>query len=190
MEKQSFGDRRRSETMLWIIVHNFTAIAGLIANNPQWVVPNELPRNWSIADIAAAANPPGDGRVYVLAWQIRQDNRPLRVESSLAVKVLGDEKKYIITHLFRHPDTKDSKWQESMLHATGGSAGPTGTWYYHTKLFEGRPGNKELYAALKSPEDLHWRWEPDPGWQLIGCGVCEASWQVITKEKPTRFFGK
>jgi hypothetical protein len=174
--------------MLHIIVHNFTMVANLIASNPEWVVPNELPRNWKMADIAAAAYPARGGRVYVLAWQIQQDDRPLRVESCLVVKVSGDGKKYTLTHLYRHPDDKEPKWKLSMLHAIG-EAGHAGRLYLHSMTFDGRPGNKELYAALKSL-DVFWQWEPGSGCQFIGCGVCEASWQAITKEKPTRFFGK
>jgi len=172
-----------------IVIYCLSVVAGLVASDPRFAGPNELPRGWKIADIAAAALPPGDGRVYVLAWQILQDDRPLRVESCLAVKVSDDGKKYTLTHLYRHPGGKDTKWQMSMLHATGGEAGPTGRWYFHEKTFDARPGNKEVYAALK-PQEVHWQWEPEDGFRFVGCGVCEASWQAVTKEKPTRFFGK
>src|SRR5262249_795195 len=52
-------------------------------------VPNELPRSWSLGEIAAQTPPYGTGgRVYVLAWKVVEDDRPLRVESCLVLKVL------------------------------------------------------------------------------------------------------
>jgi hypothetical protein len=176
-------------SMPGILVHSLTVIAGLIATDPRLAVPNELPRGWKMADIAAAALPRDGGRVYVLAWQILQDDRPFRVESCLVVKVSGDRKRFTLTHLYRHPGASDAKWEMSMTHATGGEAGPTGRWYFHATKFDRRPGNKEVYAALKFQE-VNWRWEPDHGFRIVACGVCEASWQLVTKEKPTRFFGK
>jgi hypothetical protein len=57
------------------------------ADTPKNDVLNELPRSWDIAEIAKAAPPcGGEGRVYFLAWQVRQDGRPMRVESCLALK--------------------------------------------------------------------------------------------------------
>jgi hypothetical protein len=53
-------------------------------------VPNDFPPGWKMADIEAAAYPRDKGHVYVLAWRITQDDRPLRVENCLAVKVSPD----------------------------------------------------------------------------------------------------
>src|SRR5262249_42861221 len=60
-------DVRRPEVRMpgIIPIHGLGLIAGLIAADPRWAVPNELPRGWKMADIAAAAGSAGGGRVYV-----------------------------------------------------------------------------------------------------------------------------
>ena len=170
-------------------IHTVGLLLSMIATDPRWSVPNELPRGWKIAEIKAAALPTFDGRVYFLAWQIRQDDRPLRVESCLAVKVSRDGRGYTLTHLYRHPGDPEPRWKVSNVHGIGRPGGPPGQWRFHYKTFDGRPGNKELYAAL-APEGVDWRWDTRHGFKFVGCGVCEASWQAVTREKPRRFFGK
>src|SRR6516162_7945373 len=67
-----------------------------------------------------------------------------------------------------------------------GEAGPTGRWYFNSKYFNSRPGNKEIYDSLSSLTDVNWRFER--GNNCVGCGVCEKSWQDAIGEKPSRFF--
>jgi hypothetical protein len=158
-------------------------------------VPNELPRAWSFDEIAKQTPPYGaEGRVYVLAWEVIEDDRPLRVESCLVLKVLDKESDYgrwCLAHLYRHPHEKKPEWRLSMTHVSG----KKGTKYYpgldlmHAKRFKTRPGNKELYAAL-SFEDVNWRFELDAGWKFVSCCLCEKSWEAAIGERPTRFFGR
>jgi hypothetical protein len=155
-------------------------------------VPNELPRSWSLEEIAKETPPYGtEGRVYVLAWKIIEDDRPLRVESCLVLKVLDKNEGYELAHLYRHPADKKPEWQLSMTHVSGekGTKYYPGLWIHHCERFKDRPGNKELYASL-SVEGVGWTFDQEKGWRFVGCGVCEKSWAEAIGEKPTRFFGK
>jgi hypothetical protein len=154
-------------------------------------VPNELPRSWSLEEIAKETPPfDTDGRVYVLAWKVVQDDRPLRVESCLALRVLDKNQGYYLAHLYRHPASEKPAWQIGMTHVSGAE----GTKYFpgldimHVKRFKSRPTNKELYAALVFKE-VNWSFELEKGWKLVSCGVCEKSWQDAIGEKPSRLFG-
>jgi hypothetical protein len=154
-------------------------------------VPNELPRSWSLEEVAKATPPYGvKGRVYVLAWRIQEDERPLRVESCLVLRVLEKNKGYCLAHLHRHPADKNPKWDLSISHVSGekGTKYWPGLWIMHAKSFKNRPGNKEVYAAL-SWENVDWRFDLNKGWKIVSCGVCEKSWLEATGEKPTKFFG-
>jgi hypothetical protein len=156
-------------------------------------VPNELPRTWSLDEIAKETPSYGvDGRVFVLAWKIMEDHRPLRVESCLVLKVLDKNEGYCLAHLFRHPSQKKPEWHLSTTHAIGGEMGTkyfTGLDIFHAKRFKARPGNKELYAAL-SFEEVNWTFAQEKGWKFVSCGVCEKSWQEVIGDKPTQFFGR
>jgi hypothetical protein len=158
-------------------------------------VPNELPRSWSLAEMTEATPPYRvEGRVYALAWQVVEDERPVRVESCLVLKVLEQEDghgRWCLAHLYRRPDEEKPEWSVSMIHVTGkeGTRYFPGLWIHHSKRFQDRPGNKELYASL-APEEVGWSFEQEKGWKFVGCGVCEKSWREALGERPTRFFGR
>jgi hypothetical protein len=175
-----------------VVLLYLTCAAGSPASAQEKPVPNELPRSWSLKEIAKETPPyRAEGRVYVLAWKVVEDERPLRVESCLALRVLDENKSYCLAHLYRHPAQKKPQWQLGMTHVTG----KEGTKYFpgldimHVKRFKSRPSNKELYAALAF-EEVNWSFEFPEGWKLVGCGVCEKSWQEAIGEKPSRFFGR
>lgn len=176
------------------------AVALLLATFAAWAtacrqerpVPNELPRSWSLEEITKQTPPyAAGGRVYVLAWKVVEDDRPLRLESCLVLRVLDKNEGYCLTHLYRHPADKKPEWQLSMAHVVGekGTKSYPGLWLFHSKWFKEKPGNREVYAAL-SFEDVAWSFEQEKGWKYVGCGVCEKSWQEAIGEKPTRFFGR
>jgi hypothetical protein len=171
------------------------ASAASSAQAPQQEpVPNELPRSWNLEDIARKTPPYGaKGRVYVLAWKIMEDDRPLRVESCLVLKVLDEEKghrRWHLVHLCRHPTEKKPEWELSMIHVSGGKGTKyyPGLWIFHSKMLKDRPGNKDIYAAL-GDEDVGWSFGQEKGWRFVSCGVCEKTWQAAVGERPTRFFG-
>jgi hypothetical protein len=154
-----------------------------------------LPRGWSRTEIAKEMPPYGaDGKVYVLAWKIVEDERPLRVESCLVLKVLPDESeegRWCLAQLYRHPNSKKPEWQLSSTHYSGGEPGTKyfpGLDILHVERFKNKPSNKTIYAALGF-EQANWKFELEKDWKLVGCGVCEDAWQAALGEKPTKFFG-
>ncbi len=176
------------------------------SQKPEKPIPNELPRSWNLEEIAKATPPYGtEGPVYVLAWQVLEDDRPWlrrrRVAASALRTVLttkttdtaqvGACLRIDILGIVRHPGGKEPEWQLSMIHVLGEKDGKldTGRWIFHSKRFKTRPGNKELYAALSHTE-VGWSFEQENGWKFVSCGVCEKSWQEVIGEKPTRFFGR
>jgi hypothetical protein len=148
------------------------------------------PRSWKLAEIAAALSPldPKD-RTYVLAWKVVEDDRPLRIESCLVLKVLDRGEGYMLGNLYRHPDDKKPEWNLAMTHVSfkEGTDGYPGLMYTHFQRFDARPRNDELYAALRF-EEVNWKFEIEEGWKVLGCGVCNASWLEALGEEPTRFF--
>jgi hypothetical protein len=155
-------------------------------------VPNELPRSWSLEEIAKQTPPYGTkDPVYVLAWKVIEDDRPVRVETCLVLKVLEKNEGYRFAHLYRHPADKKPEWGLSMTHVSGekGTKYYPGAWLFHTSTFKKKPSNEELYAAL-SFEEVNWSFSLEKGWKYVGCGVCEQNWKEAIGEKPTRFFGQ
>ena len=153
-----------------------------------------LPSSWKLAEIEKEMPPYGaDGKIYVLAWTIKEDDRPLRVESCLVLKVLPDESeqgRWCLAHLYRHPLAKEPKWELSMTHVTGepGTKYFPGLDIHHVERLKARPNNKAIYAALGF-EEVNWKFALEDDWKLVGCGVCEDAWQAAIGEKPTKFFG-
>jgi hypothetical protein len=179
-------------SMSALAVLSLWCATGLPASAQQKPVPNELPRSWNLEEIAKETPPySAGGRVYVLAWKVVEDERPLRIESCLALRVLDKNPGYCLAHLYRHPAQKKPQWQIGMTHVTGkeGTKYFPGLDIHHVKRFKSRPTNKELYAALAF-EEVNWSFELQEGWKLVGCGVCEKSWQEAIGEKPSRFFGR
>jgi hypothetical protein len=170
------------------------------------LVPNELPRAWSLKEIANKTPPYGaKGRVYVLAWMVREEERSrsglslvlddarggFQVESCLVLKVLDEDDghgRWCLATLYRHPGNEKPEWRLSMAHygPKPGAKSPVGHWVHHAMRLKTQPKNKELYAALP---DLDWRFEQSRDWRYVSCCVCEKSWQEAIGERPTRFFG-
>lgn len=153
--------------------------------------PNELPRGFVLDDIRKAAPPFGfDGtRTFVLAWLVRQDDRPFRVESCLVLKVLkadegGEHGRYCLSHLYRHPGSAEPEWRLPPLWISPPNQLPVVT-IEHFRRFKEKPTNKIISALLK---DVQWSFAFERGWQVVGCGVCELEWECATGERPTKFF--
>ena len=152
----------------------------------------ELPRSWDLRDIADEAPPYGaGGKVYVLAWVIKEDARPLRVESCLVLKDLGKESeagRWCLSHLYRHPHGRDNTWTLPPLWVS--PPAPLGpekpVAISHLKRLKTKPTNKDLDAAAK---EVQWRFGVDGDWKIVSCAVCERNWFAATGEKPVQFFG-
>jgi hypothetical protein len=152
-----------------------------------------LPRSWDVKQIEKDAPNSGvPGRFYILAWTASAwtyMGKAHQIESCLALRVFGKDQpdRWDLYHLYRRPLEPDSRWLISMHHATGGEAGPTGTWYHHAKVFRSHPGNKEIYDSL-SMSSTGVSWDFELGDNCVGCAVCEKNWQEAIGEKPTLFF--
>lgn len=187
--------RRRLLLAISVAVLSAICTGKSVAYQPGRPIPNEVPRDWSLEEIAKDTPPFGsDGRVYVLVWKVEEDDRPVRVESCLVLKVLDDKRGYYLTHLWRRATAEKPEWRESMTHVTemteiNGTKRPWGRWLFHSKSFEHRPSNKDIYAAL-SFKEVNWSFELERGWRYVRCGVCEKSWEEAIGEKPIRFFGR
>ena len=178
--------------MIVLLIGSLGVSAVFPAEQPD---PNDLPKSWDIAEIQKATPPYGaDGQVYVLAWKVEEDDRPLKVERCLVLRVLDKDDGYgrwCLASLYRHPDDKTPEWRLSMIHVLGEKGTKTypGMWIHHSKRFKEKPGNKELYATLPL-EDIRWSFDPDKDWKLVNSGVCEKNWETAIGEKPTKFFSK
>jgi hypothetical protein len=152
--------------------------------------PNELPRGFLRDDIAKAAPPyGGEATTHVLAWIVRQDERPFRVESCLVLKVLkedSDRGRYCLSHIYRHPSAAEPEWRLPPLWISPPDEVPIVT-VEHFKRFHEKPTNKAVAGMLK---DVQWSFEFPKGWQVVACGVCELDWERATGAKPTTFFAR
>jgi len=115
------------------------------------------------------------------------------VETCLVLKEMSEESeegRWCLAMLYRHPLSKEPKWELSMTHVRG----EPGTKYFpgldimHFERFKEKPNSKALYTALNF-EQVNWKFELEKDWKLVGCGVCEDTWQTAIGEKPTKFFG-
>lgn len=165
---------------------------------PSWIDGQEadidgLPRSWDVKQIEKEApNSVVPSRFYVLAWHSSEwtfMGVKQRRDKCLVLRVFGKDEPYRwdLYHLYRRPSEKEARWHISMHHATGGEAGPTGRWYFHSRVFKSKPGNKEIYESLPlSSTGVNWRFVR--GDDCTGCGVCEKNWLEALGEKLTHFF--
>lgn len=154
--------------------------------------PCAVPTGWDLGEMAAATPPYGtDGKVYLLAWQILEDDRPFRVEEALVLKHLasnGPGDAYHLARLNRDPADKGSTWSLARTHVSpeSGSDEP-GRMLFHSLGFSHRPTNREIYAAL-TPDQVRWNFEPEEGWTRTASRVCERNWRASIGEAPTQGF--
>jgi len=172
----------------------FFFLTTLIAAEPN-AEQSGLPAGWKLAEIAKEMPPYGaEGKIFVLAWMIKEDDRPLRVETCLVLKEMSEESeqgRWCLAQLYRHPNSKKPEWQLSSTHHSGGEPGTkyfAGLDILHAERFKKKPSSKTIYDAL-GWEQVNWTFELEKDWKLVGCGVCEDAWQTAIGEKPTKFFG-
>jgi hypothetical protein len=170
-------------------------LAVLLAASPQHGGgPCGIPASWDLKAIEQVMPPYATpGRVHVLAWKVVEDDRPLRIESALVLKVMTEGKgaRALLAHLYRWPKEKDPEWQLAQTHVTGepGSVEWPGLMLTHVKDFKTRPKNRDIYAALV-PREVNWSFEREEGWKVLGSGICQAVWLEAIGENPTRSFGR
>lgn len=147
-----------------------------------------FPRDWNLAEIKTAAYPFGESKV--LAWSIREDNRPLRVESCLVGNIAGEEKdEWRIIVIYRHPLSDDKKWHLAMLHATypKGHKFFPGLWHFGMELFDTQPSNKDVVSFLNRPT-ISWTFATEEKWHLLDSHISTDNWKWFTGELPSSKF--
>ncbi len=109
-----------------------------------------LPESWNLAEIAATALFHGETVVDsdVLCWQIREDGRPLLVDSCILWLIVEkeSERKWRLSHLYRHP-RKEDKWDYAM------GMDPSVTC---KRDFDHPPSSEEVLDFIDS---VMWDWE-------------------------------
>jgi hypothetical protein len=147
--------------------------------------PDQFPQEWDVSDIENATPPNVAGRVYILAWKIRQ-NRTFRVDTCLVLKVLDKDDghgKWVVAHLCRHPSWDDPSWHLAMVHATRKMGG--GQILPGIIRLQKPPDNGAIYAAS---EEINWSFIVEDGWEIIRFSVCKRSWENAIGEKPSLDF--
>jgi hypothetical protein len=105
----------------------------------------------------------------VLAWQIDEDDRPLRVESVILWIALADKPaakkptRWMLAHLYRHP-RDENEWRISRVYDAP---------FVGTESYESAPKRAELDRFLK---DTWWHFKPLEGFRSLGAEVCRDAW--------------
>ena len=157
-----------------------------VPKNP--VATKEIPRAWRLEDIADASPPRSDGGpVYVLAWKILEDNRPLGVEYCLVLKELKkpSEKKdrWVLARLGRNP-AEGKEWNIETIWITPDPEFKNPPFIMHLQEYQNRPTNSGIYKFM---DKYLWHLGSDKDWKVLDGGIC-AAWEKVIGEKPVRSF--
>ena len=139
----------------------------------------KMPPSWKLEAITAAAAPGEDARALttrVLAWQIDEDDRPLRVERAL-VWIAARDKRWILANLYRHPK-ESPEWHISRVYDVP---------YVGSQSYSAAPKRAQLDEFLK---DSWWHFRLDSGWRSLGNEVCRDAWMRSFGEAPWRSYSK
>lgn len=137
-----------------------------------------LPAGWKLDEMVAAFGPAKGATARVLAWQIDEDSRPLRVESVLLWLERPGGKGYGLVNLYRHPQDKQPSWHLSMVYDAP---------HVGFVLVRERPDRAVLDKFLV---DTWWTFGPRDGFRLMGSEVCAAAWQQAFGKPPWRAYAK
>jgi hypothetical protein len=112
----------------------------------------------------------------VLVWQIKEDKRPLYVESAILCLKIGEGKtqRWKLSHVFRHPrEDPHRKWTIDQVDDAP-QVGETAGFAKSLTL-------KDATSFLKN---TWWHFEPDPGWRVIDAAVCKSAWKQCFHSEP------
>jgi hypothetical protein len=133
-----------------------------------------LPSAWKLDAMVAAAGARDDAhppKAQLLAWQIDEDERPLRVESAL-LWIESPGKRWMLAHLYRHPLEKPAEWHISMV---------TDVPYVGVQSYAAAPRHKAVEAFLNA---TWWSFRPLGGFRSLGAEVCRDAWLHAFGEAP------
>ncbi len=138
---------------------------------------------WKLADMVegAVGDPkmrPDVQTARVLAWEITEDDRPLRVERAL-VWIVFKNQRWTLTHLYRHPqDGPAAKWHVSMVYDVP---------YAGSESFSAPPTRAQLDGFLKA---TWWHFKPERDWKLLDSEVCADAWKASFNAPPWHKYEK
>lgn len=176
------------------MLHRLPIIAGLCLLSPfgcsrlsaprHEVAMDRLPSDWKLTDLAHAALAEGQvaTETRILIWQIKEDDRPLRVESCIVWLRREDRRgqRWVLANLYRHPSKGQPlpEWRLSAVHDAP-----------HTprKEYDHPPNNEEVYKFL---EQTWWEFRPRDGFKLIDAAVCVSAWKEAIGQVPTMFYNE
>jgi hypothetical protein len=164
------------KTIITILLVTTLASCSL-PTQPEAAEPSPPPVNWHLPDILKEVYGNLAGQGSIIAWMIKVDNRPLYVESFIAVTHYKHS--WRLTHLWRHPRSKNPnslKWQEFMVF----DAPSVGS-----RVFDHKPKQSELLQFL---DDTWWKFTVEPDWQIRDTGIDSLAWQELTGEGPPSKF--
>ena len=145
-----------------------------------------LPSSWTARSRRPAAGR-GGRAFYVLTWRVKEDDRPLRVESCLVLKDLGEDDghgRWCLALLFRHPAAEDAAWRVPVNFPPPVPKGQPVAAAPESSTLEDRPGNAGVCKFLKQ---VRWQVTREEDWRLLGGAVRPRTWRADVGEKPPAF---
>ena len=133
------------------------------------------PPDWKLSEILDEVYGMTSASGHILAWKVKEDDRPLYVESFIAV-IEVDKTQYLLTHLFRHPRGHDSRWMETVV---------TDAPHVGSRSFDHPPNQMELLGFLG---DTWWSFTEDPDWRILDVGLNTEEWENLTAQEPPEEF--
>jgi hypothetical protein len=155
----------------------------------------ELPSAWQLDAISEALpQPQGEQAAFpttdtaVLAWRVREDDRPFRVVECLALKRFEDSsagRRWVLACLF---EASPGVWHVGQVqYVTAPVNGKPShcVWVRHCRTYRSCPQNADIYAFM---DDFDWSLTPTKGWRLLKGRVCTSTWRTVIGQEPTRLF--
>ncbi|PKL47131.1 MAG: hypothetical protein CVV42_14200 [Candidatus Riflebacteria bacterium HGW-Riflebacteria-2] len=109
---------------------------------------------------------------YVLAWKVKEDNRPLLVEEVIVAFERG--KKWTLALVWKHPLSKEShrnKW--NIFFTTRPQFG--------IRNYNEKPTQTQLIEFLN---ECRWKFEKVRDWKILNVGINQEGWKDLTGQNP------
>ena len=158
---------------------------------PKLAREKQPPREWDRKAIAKALpHNWDDGPVYILAWEVKEDDRPFKYTRCLVVKKLDKAtdrgEKWVLGALYY--DEKKKEWNQATLWLSPDPDGKTPPAIWGYQFYRDRPVRSVVMNFLK---DRGWTFGEEKAWgisgdgparwivtRLIDGGVCGATWKA------------
>jgi hypothetical protein len=179
----------------------FAPVPAEKADAPTLARDKEPPKEWDRKAIAKAMPHSWDeGAVHILAWEIKEDDRPFRYTRCLVVKKLEKPtdkgERWVLGALYY--DAKSKTWEQATLWLTPDPKGntPPAIWGY--EFYRERPVRSVVLNFLT---ERTWTFGYEKAWgisgdsparwivtQLVDGGVCASTWKSVLGYTAPDFF--